>query len=629
MRSLGLWRLKSAGFVLLMPGVMGLLLLLAWRVADHKTVTASSSLFGEVAAGEPFAQTLSSATIATPAATKIESIATAMPAADGMTEVSGTPPPVASATVVREDAFPSPASAADWERELERVRLAREAQGAVIEAKLRARRQAYEREAETRRTAVENRLRERAEARTREMDVRRAAIESQLRERDTARDLREREAAHARAHPAATVAHPETPLIATPSRPLAERQARATSAAGETSAGAPSGTAAAPPDSVSAPDRARPSAMEDAVAQAASMFRRQWRIGVGYIWRTLHGRSVRTEDSYARSYALSDRARDDATRYGSPGDPSALGDRTYADGYVYQDDYTALDGGTWNWGYSSGGQVSGESLNLSWLSYTRTEFSRSTTYTSGEWADDQETLGGPSAQIEHLLLWADRLDYGLHLGVQRLAWSDAQQFETFRDEQEWTAWNEYSTDVYTLSGTGITPGGAPYTGDLTTPGPVIDNLPVTRVEGATRRETDAGSSVAYNTVDQALDMAVTTVSLGVTLGGQYRRLSLAGVAGPTFNLLAREVAYEEHLYESRDGQSASELTSWSAARDYTDAAWGLFAQGQMGLRLMGGLGVELFGRYDWLETIAGTVGMAQYEVNPEGGSFGGHLNYTF
>ncbi len=353
----------------------------------------------------------------------------------------------------------------------------------------------------------------------------------------------------------------------------------------------------------------------------------KWKISAGVLLRTIRGQSFKTY-SYSQNYNIPAKAGDVFSRYAPAGDLNSFSERNYEDGYVYKDDYTDLDGGTWNWGYDNSGQVQDGSIAFHFVGRTYTEYSRTKDISVGETLNNSDREIAPYIQLERVLYQTGWFDTGLHLDIARVTFSDAAQYANFSDQQEWKNYSQYDEDIYLLTGTGITPSSPPYQGNRPTPGPSIDNVPNAR-RGSGTVETGSYSYNAYNNIQQSLDMNLGTLSLGALISANWRRLSLSGIAGPTFNMVNIETAYTETLYTSINNRTPEAIQTWNDSQNYSECKFGGFVQVQLGLRIIDGMGVGIFGRYDWLENMSGNFGQSRYMINPEGGSLGATANLNF
>ena len=307
-----------------------------------------------------------------------------------------------------------------------------------------------------------------------------------------------------------------------------------------------------------------------------------------------------------------------------------MGNHIYNDGYVGSDDYTDLDGGTWNWGYDSGGQVNGNQIDFIGADQAWRKYSRQTTATDVESSDDAASRGALMVEMERYLAKIGFTDYGLSMGLSRAQTfqASASGMNNFNDNQEWATCEDRVLDAYDITGLGITPDSKPYQGNLPGPGPVIDASPMSR-QGLGSEQVSVGSYRAYNSISESLDMDLSTLSLGMSVKGTYRRVYVIGSTGPTLNMVEKDAMYEETLYASSSGGSPQVLKYWSDNSSGTEYLFGYYVQAEVGVRIYRELHLGVFGRYDWLENVSGNVGPSRYEVNPSGGSMGGTVGLNF
>ncbi|MCG2661704.1 MAG: hypothetical protein L6437_15840 [Kiritimatiellae bacterium] len=379
----------------------------------------------------------------------------------------------------------------------------------------------------------------------------------------------------------------------------------------------------------------QPTAMSQAVARKLAAVKSkkldpdQWRVAVAMLCRRIGIQSFRTMGSYSAGYPIG--AKSSNARWAGPaGGLNDAGNHVYDDGYVGTDNYTDLDSGTWNWGYDSGGQVNGNQIEFAGVDQVWREASRQTTATDVQSSDDAASRGALMVEMGRYLAKIGFVDYGLSLGLSR-----AQTFEasagginTFNDRQWSATYENRVVDAYDITGLGITPDSVPYRGNPTDKGPVINATPMSRRDmGSALVSSD--SYRAYNSISESLDMDLSTLSLGMSIKGNYRRVYVVGSTGPTLNMLETDATYEETLYESNNGGSRQVLKYWSDSSSGTECLFGYYVQAEVGVRIYRELHLGVFGRYDWLENVLGNVGPSSYEVNPSGGSMGGTVGLNF
>jgi len=333
----------------------------------------------------------------------------------------------------------------------------------------------------------------------------------------------------------------------------------------------------------------------------------KWKLSGGVMLRTIHSQTFKTY-SYSENYNIAAKASDVARRYEPAGDLNSYSDRNYDNGYVHKDDFTDLDGGTANWG---GGQAQGNSVSFDYVGRTYTDYSRDRESSLGETHNGFDKEIAPYFQLERTLYRYHWLDAGLHLDYYWTRFSDGAEYENFSDRQSWQTYAQHDQDTYNIGNNNV-----------------INNIPDAR-RGAGTVQTGSSSYNAYNEIQQSLDMNLNVLSFGPMVSANWWRLSLSGSTGPTFNFINMQTYYNEVLYASQNNAAPQVLQSWTDSQDYSECKFGYFVQANIGLRIIDGFGVGIFGRYDWVENMSGSVGQSRYVINPEGGSVGALANLSF
>lgn len=274
-------------------------------------------------------------------------------------------------------------------------------------------------------------------------------------------------------------------------------------------------------------------------------------------------------------------------------------DRAYEDGFVNIDVFTQNDGRTWNWGYDNSAQVEGNSLNFRGLDsrQTITEISG----TTGSWTDSDEMEAGVRLSAERALWQKDKLSAGMVCGL------DYARVNTGNSIQgTWTRLHQDKVVVDSYNLGPITPPAAPYEGDFFGPGPLINNIPTSRaIEDATH--VDATDTVL---ISDSLDADVFTLSLGVTLRGEFGRVRIGAEAGPSVSVVPLTADHVETCVGA--GWNIDETESDTSLQP------GLFGQADVDVALYKNIGLRISGRYDWIDEIDGDIGPSRYSVDISG-----------
>ena len=410
---------------------------------------------------------------------------------------------------------------------------------------------------------------------------------------------------------------------------------------------------------------------------------------------------------------------------GSAGPATANADRTYSNGYVNQFPGTAATGQTWNWGYTSAGQNSGNTLSFQTTApgATTTTTNRNTTTTSVtsgstfgsstlrtttsysssssswrslgndlDWGSELEGSGG-FARIESPAIFsAAGLAVSMELGYS-FAGADAsrrnanafrahqrtEQRMTSSTIQDTTLVNNQSTTVTsTTSGSTSTTTGtntindqytynplllipaAPYNGTTAGPGPLIPNQPTNRTVttantttttndpgGSTTTTTSTqttdgfsevvGSSSAvsvttadfFSTISESMDVDLHTLSFGPRFSWELSRLRVGLSTGLAINIADWEATYREDLYVSRNGGKARLLKSYRDNDGGTKVLPGFYLEANANVRLTERIALFAGGRYDWADSLTGSVGPSSFSLDLGGWTALGGVTVSF
>ena len=306
------------------------------------------------------------------------------------------------------------------------------------------------------------------------------------------------------------------------------------------------------------------------------------------------------------------------------GEEDEYGDRFYDNGYVRQDEGTSADGSTWYWGHDSAAQVQGDNLMFS-ASGTQSVV-RDTTSDPRTGSFSKDSLSGFSPHVQVDLKSPHTLG-GFRVGFsgsfdftkvdQSLAFSD------FSASQLRDNYRLDYTDMYSLGG--VVPPSAPYAGSFGGPGPLIGNLPSTRIITPVLLSSD--SAAFTNTVFASFDMDVSSLALGPTFSRSWGPLELALQSGLILNLYR----WEGHQSEQLKGTNTAGTTTvarWSEKDSGTKFRTGVYAQADLGYDLTDLIGITAFTRFDTAGEFRAQVGPSIMKVDPGGLSAGFQIRYS-
>ena len=298
--------------------------------------------------------------------------------------------------------------------------------------------------------------------------------------------------------------------------------------------------------------------------------------------------------------------------------------RTYLDGFNFQDGGTAVGGDTWNWGYQNASQVSGDMISFHGGNGTSATLTDSDHYESGDWTGGLDG-NAPFFQLEWLHPLTASLNFGFQGNVSFLDTGTARTLGTFTANKGRTDYSILYTDRYSL-GEVIVPQ-APYTGGPQGPGPLIPNLPTDRTPAST--VSGGETATAFNSIHTDFNLNLAAISLGPVMEYARGKFALQASAGLTINIAQWEVDQRETLFVSRNGAPATAQNSWQDHDSDTRVLPGLFLQTALSRQLNERWSLNLSGRYDWVHTIHLDAGPSFGSANLSGWSVGAGVGFRF
>jgi len=351
----------------------------------------------------------------------------------------------------------------------------------------------------------------------------------------------------------------------------------------------------------------------------------RWRLSAGMLLRRFDRISFRS-GMRSSAVAIPRRfPRDLSVNYNIPGPGDGHANHAYDNGFVNLDPGTASDGDTWNWGYTDASQVSGNSIwfqsDLGIEQSTRME---SLSRTGGEWHEDH--IDVPALFIEAARCFQQVA--GVTLGVVcNVMYSEIDINDT---HSNFSATQHFSQDSVSISDRydllGMIPPAAPYSGTYDGPGPLLGNVPAEQVVSHTLLNNQTATYV--NQVHEDLDVELLTIGVGLSAAREVDRMAFSGVAGLALNVVKTKATYDERLIGSQNDVTFS-VAEWHESETETEFLMGLFGQVSLSIAFTERLHLGVIGRYDWMETIAGSVGPSEYEITLKGFSGGVMLGWAF
>jgi len=349
----------------------------------------------------------------------------------------------------------------------------------------------------------------------------------------------------------------------------------------------------------------------------------RWRLSAGYSYRRLGEATFRT-GSYSQGHVL-DSLTGRAFRRGTgAGVASGLADRFYRDGFVRIDSSGSFDGLTTFWAYRSSAQVVGDAIVQTSRPARRRQVERSRQFSPSSWSDDF-AAGGPLFELEYQVPVGEAFKVGVEVAASWVQWDGANSGSSFRARQSSITSETVVTDRFGLGG-GIPPS-APFEGSFAGPGFLLDAVPSAR--SVSQREVGRQRFDFFNRIDESLNVDLYTLSPGLSAQWDGEKVFANAGFGLAINIADWQARYREVLYVSKDGGRAKAVQSWSRASGGTDVLLGVYLQTGLGLHVTERFSVQGFARYDWSQSLRGSVGPSSFELGLDGVSGGVMASWTF
>ncbi len=302
----------------------------------------------------------------------------------------------------------------------------------------------------------------------------------------------------------------------------------------------------------------------------------QWTLSAGVQWRQIGEATLHTR-SQAGNFTL-------------PGLSGTTG--SGPNGYVLPDS----TGGavTWNWGFDDPSQVQGNRLTITSGGGT----TGSLTNTGGTHSEDLTGIG-PYIELESpkLLEWK-------HIKVSAtFGYSFVQDDTQSNFVNSLAVQQTQFVDVYDLT-PALPLSGSTYHGSFNGPGPVISRTPISH--------TEAGGidDIFTGTLQQSLEVRLHTLSFGPRMAMEFKRVRAMGSLGLAVNI----ADWKADVNESFTDSSGNSLGHWQAHNSGTEVLPGIYLQVGAQVRLTQRLILTASGRYDWSESLKGSVGKSDFDV---------------
>lgn len=309
------------------------------------------------------------------------------------------------------------------------------------------------------------------------------------------------------------------------------------------------------------------------------------------------------------------------------GETDSFADRTYDDGFVNIGAATPGTGLTTYWGYDNAGQVQGGQLVLTRTGGIRNEVINSGTVAPAGWNQDTGDEGTPYLDLAYTIPVKRNVSAGFGLNFMSVGLGGSRGgLNTFSQSQVLNIYDVTATDSYDLGG--IIPPGAGYAGSFAGPGALIPNLPADREFSETLDSTFTANF--RDDISESLDVDFHSLGFSGRIAWQPApQVYLGAEGGLVLNLASWDASRDERILQSIDGGADTVIASRSLRRSGNDLLWGVFLQATCGWRIDESWSAEVFGRYDWNESLGGSIGSSGYHLDLSGHTLGIGVGYSF
>ena len=296
------------------------------------------------------------------------------------------------------------------------------------------------------------------------------------------------------------------------------------------------------------------------------------------------------------------------------GDTSSHADRDYSDGYVRQDGGTALDGSTWYWGYDSASQVQGDQLVYHAAGFQSIRSGTVSAPNAGPATKDSLRGAAPHLQFDaRSPHYVGPFRIGFSAGIDFMKADQSLLFSNFSATQVREDYRLDYEDRYDLLG--VIPPSAPYQGGIGGPGPLINNIPSSRVVTPVLIFTDTASF--DNQVASSIDIDALSFTAGPTLTLKHGAFEFALSGGLIVNIYDWTARQTETLNVTTD-DGVSRYASWAESDSGTAVRPGLYAQAELGCAVLENTAIGGFLRLDAAPEFRANAGPTIYKIDPYG-----------
>lgn len=326
-----------------------------------------------------------------------------------------------------------------------------------------------------------------------------------------------------------------------------------------------------------------------------------WTIGAGVIWRQIGELEFRGGHRAHSGHVPKLKSKAHSTGGGGSGG-------NYSDGYVLPDSTGGLQ--TWNWGYNSASQVSGNNLSFSSRQSVITH-DVSALHLAHGWRDDLEGTGlYLSLETPDLRKWKN-FSVSLSGSYSFVQDESSYEGEVFRAASRAYRQSSGGTDVYDISAIAPIPG-APHNGTFDGPGPVISLNPVSSTGGRGSGAKKLIEEEFYvSRIQQSIEVRLHTLSLGPNVAAEWGKVQAILSAGLALNIADWEAQSQETLSNERSGKV---IRQWTDSTNRTELLLGAYAELGARWQFLPRWSLNATARYDWSQDLSGQAGPSKFDL---------------
>lgn len=351
----------------------------------------------------------------------------------------------------------------------------------------------------------------------------------------------------------------------------------------------------------------------------------RWNLGWGLSWRKIG--SVEFDTGPTSLVVPGVFGSNSFTPPAGIGPATGLFDRTYDNGFVRTGPRTPATGRTTDYEFQTQDQDEGNTLRFQADGGERRIVTSASASAPTGWTEGDDWEISPYLSLSRLSDIGNGWSFGpsFHFSFTNV---DGRQggLNTLNATEQRDIFDVRAIDRFDT--TGLLLPRAPYTGSPGAIAPLLPVEPANRTLEDTLRSTD--TAVFSDSIQESLDVNLFGFSLGASAVYQMENQFFAGIGtGIVVNIADWDAGRNDQLVQVTNGGAPVEIASAGFRSSGTDVLFGLYLQGSVGYQINDSWSIEGNARYDWNESIRGSVGGSDFEVDLSGFSLGIGANYSF